>query len=266
MKAAINGISLAYDDAGSGPAVVLIHGFPLCRKLWRPQTEALAAAGYRVITPDLRGFGESEAPDGPYTMSVFADDVAALLDHLGIERAVIGGMSMGGYVLLNFLERHPQRAAAAMFLVTRAAADDEPGRMRRSSLASEVAAGRSQVVTDAFEGILFAGDTPHARPKLVAEVKAWMTATPPRGLAGGLLAMRDRKDYVDLLPTFSLPALVLGAGQDRAVPLDHSRVLVKGLPNARLCTIDDAGHMANLEWPEAFNACLLEFLNGLKLA
>jgi len=265
MKADLNGISLAYDDAGSGPPVVLLHGFPLCRQMWRPQVDVLASAGFRVITPDLRGFGESKAPDGSHAMSVFADDVACLLDHLDIERAVIGGMSMGGYVLLNLVERCPQRVAAAMFLVTRAAADDEPARMRRSSLAAEVAGGRPQTVTDAFEGILFAGVTPVVRPDLVAEVKAWMTATAPRGLAGGLLAMRDRKDYVDLLPSFDLPALVVGAEADRAVPPEHSRVLAEGLPNARLCMIPEAGHMANLERPEAFNICLLDFLNNLGL-
>jgi pimeloyl-ACP methyl ester carboxylesterase len=263
MQADINGISLSYDDVGSGPAVVLLHGFPLCRRMWQPQAAALATAGYRVITPDLRGFGESAASDGPLSMSTYADDVASLLAHLGIEKAVIGGMSMGGYVLLNLVERYPRQLTAAMFLVTRAAADDEPARMRRSSLAAEVAAGRPQTVTDAFEGILFAGGTPVERPELVAEVKSWMIATAPRGLAGGLLAMRDRKDYVDLLPSFDLPALVIGAEADRAVPPEHSRVLAEGLPNARLCMIADAGHMANLERPEAFNACLLEFLRGL---
>lgn len=265
MQAAINGIQLAYDDAGSGPAVVLIHGYPLCRQMWRSQVEALTAAGYRVVTLDLRGFGASEAPEGPYSMSVFADDVAALLTHLGIARAVVGGMSMGGYVLLNLVERYPQRLLAAMFLVTRAGADDEPGRMRRSALATEVGAGRPQMVIDAFRGILFAADTPVAQPEMVAEVQAWMTAASLPGLAGGLLAMRDRQDYVELLPSFRLPALVIGAEQDRAVPAEHSRLLAERLPNARLCMIADAGHMANLERPDAFNACVLEFVAGLGL-
>ena len=265
MHTFINGIHLAYDDTGSGPAVVLIHGYPLCRQMWRPQVEALVAAGYRVVTLDLRGFGESEADEGPYSMPVFADDVIALLTHLGIERSVIGAMSMGGYVLLNLIERYPERLAAAMLLVTRAAADDEPGRMRRSALAAEVAAGKPQIVTDAFEGILFGQDTAAGRPDLVAKVKSWMTATDSRGLAGGLLAMRDRRDYLELLPSFRLPALVVGAEEDRAVPPEHSRVLADRLPNARLCMIPGAGHMANLERSEAFNACLLEFLGGLGL-
>ena len=134
-----------------------------------------------------------------------------LLDALGIAKAHVCGLSMGGYVLLNLAERYPQRMAAAMFLVTRASADDEPGRMRRTTLAHEVASGRPQIVTDAFAQILFAADTPGDRPELVAGVREWMTATAPQGLVGGLLAMRDRKDYVDSRPSFGLPALVIGA-------------------------------------------------------
>ena len=107
MQAFINGINLAYDDQGSGPAVLLIHGFPLCRKMWRPQFNTLPDAGFRLIAPDLRGFGESDVPDGPYSIDLFADDIVELLDHLELDKAVVGGMSMGGYVLLNLLDRYP---------------------------------------------------------------------------------------------------------------------------------------------------------------
>jgi pimeloyl-ACP methyl ester carboxylesterase len=263
MRSLVNGIELGYDDSGGGPPVVLIHGFPLCRRMWRPQTAALTAAGYRVIAPDLRGFGESGAGTVPLEIGQMADDVVALLDRLEIERAVVGGMSMGGYVLLNLLQRHRSRLAAALLLVTRAAADDEAGRAKRTALAAEVAAGRPEVVTGAFASVLFAPATPQQRPELVAEVKGWMAATAPTGLAGGLLAMRDRRDYVDLLPAFDLPALVVGAESDLAVPPEHAHVLAQGLPQARLCLLPGAGHMANLEQPAAFNACLLEFLHDL---
>jgi pimeloyl-ACP methyl ester carboxylesterase len=263
MKTIVNGITMAYEENGAGPAVLLIHGFPLCRRMWRFQVELLAEAGYRVITPDLRGFGESEATDGPYSMTLFADDVVGLMDHLGVENAVVGGMSMGGYVLLNLLERYPQRVAAALFIVTRSDADNEAGKDRRTTLAQEIKEGRPQVVTEAFETILFAEDTPRHKPDLVAEVKGWMAATDPRGLAGGLLAIRDRKGYTAALGGCTLPALVIGAQQDRAIPPENAEILAKGLPNSTLHIISGAGHMANLEQPEAFNGCLLEFLNGL---
>jgi 3-oxoadipate enol-lactonase len=263
MKALINGFSIGYDDSGTGPAVCLIHGFPLDRRMWRPQVIALASAGYRVITPDLRGFGESDAPDGPYAMDLFADDMAALLDHLRVERAVVGGMSMGGYVLLNLLERYPERVAAACFIVTRSGADDEAGKERRLGLASEVMKSGPLMVADQFEKILFATKTAKARPELVAEVYAWMMEKDARGVAGGLLAMRERKDYTDLLKGFHLPALVIGAEEDRAVPADNARTLAEGLPQSRLCIIPGAGHLANLEQPQLFNNCLLEFLKDL---
>jgi pimeloyl-ACP methyl ester carboxylesterase len=263
MKAFINGINMAWDDNGSGPAVCLIHGFPLDRRMWVPQVMALASAGYRVITPDLRGFGESNPPDGPYAMDIFADDLAALLCHLGIGRAVVGGMSMGGYVLLNMLERHPERVAAACFIVTRSGADDEAGKERRLNLASEVMISGPGIVADQFEKILFATKTAKARPELVAEVYGWMMEKDARGVAGGLLAMRERKDYTVLLKGFHLPALVIGAEEDQAVPADNARILAAGLPQGRLFIIPGAGHLANLEQPKVFNNCLLEFLRGL---
>jgi pimeloyl-ACP methyl ester carboxylesterase len=263
MKTGINDIEIGYDDCGRGAPVVLLHGFPLCRRMWGPQVEALAAAGCRVIVPDLRGFGESGAGEVSPSMELYAGDVVGLLDRLGIERAVVGGMSMGGYVLLELLVRHPQRVAAAMFLLTRAAADDEAGKARRTALAAEVEAGRPEVVTGAFEGVLFAEGAAERRPELVAAVAGWMRAADPRGLAGALRAMRDRRDYVALLPSFALPALVVGAEADRAVPPEHARVLAAGLPDAELHLIPGAGHMANLEAPDEFNRCLLAFLEKL---
>ncbi len=263
MKTPLSDIRLAYDACGDGPPVVLIHGFPLCRKMWRPQLAPLAKAGFRVIVPDLRGFGESGAPDGPYSMSVFADDIVALLDALQIETAVVGGMSMGGYVLLNLLERHPGRVRAAMFLTTRAAADDEAGKARRTALAHAVQEQGPHVVTSAFEQILFAPGVAESRPELVNEVRAWMEATAPRGLEGGLLAMRDRKDFTPDLPLLDVPSLVVGAELDRTMSVDLSRAIARDLPRATLCIVPEAGHMANLEQPEAYNRCLIDFLQTL---
>lgn len=253
-------MTLSFDDTATGLPVLLIHGFPLSRKMWRPQATALAKAGYRVITPDLPGFGESPPLSGSASMDAYADAVIGVLDRLKIDRAVVGGMSMGGYVLLDLLERYPQRLAAALFLVTRAAADDAAGRVRRGDLAGAVRGGDREVVPDAFEKLLFAPGTPQKRPELVASVRKLMDAAAPEGVAGGLLAMRDRKDYLALLPTFHLPALVIGAAEDLAIPPSHAEALAAGLPDAELHIIANAGHMANLEQPEAFNRILLDYL------
>jgi 3-oxoadipate enol-lactonase len=263
MKADINGSTLAYSDRGKGLALVLIHGFPLCRKMWRPQAEALAKTGCRVITPDLRGFGESGLPSGTVTMDVYADDIIALMDHLGIDKAAVGGMSMGGYVLLNLLERYPERVAAPIFITTRAGGDDAAGKARRTALAEACRDQGILPVAEAFRTILFAPETQTDNPELVEEVFGWIDATDPRGAAAGLIAMRDRKDYIALLGSFSQPALVIGADQDQAAPVENSRLIAEGLPEAELCILHGGGHMVNLEQPTGFNEAILEFLAGL---
>jgi len=253
-------MSLAYDQAGSGPAVLLIHGFPLNRQMWQPQLKALAAAGYRALAPDLPGFGESPPLEGTVSMRRYAEELVRLLDRLEIGEAMVGGMSMGGYVLLSLLEHFPSRVAAAGFIVTRAGADDEAGRAKRSELAGTARSQGSAPVADLFAGLVFAPATPRLRPELVEEVRGWMLAASPEGAAGALEAMCERSDYTARLERFTHPALVIGALDDLAIPVDQSRQLAAGLPDAELVEIDEAGHMANLEQPEVFNRALLGFL------
>lgn len=243
--------------------ILMIHGFPLCAAMWAQQEKALTAAGYRVLTPNLPGFGTEPARPLPNGLDDYADYLVALLDGEAVQQAVVIGMSMGGYILQNLLERYPQRVSAAIFVVTRAAADDEAGKAKRTALAAEARAGRVEVVAEVFAGILFAERSAQERPTLVAQVGDWMRSAAPEGVAEGLLAMRDRKDYTELLATFTAPALVIGAGQDRAIPAEHSRAIAERLPNAELRIVSDAGHLANLEEPEAFNRVLLEFLATL---
>lgn len=265
MRSIINDVNLAWDDNGSGTSICLIHGFPLNRSMWQPQVMALTAAGYRVITPDLRGFGESQTSATHCSMDLFADDLVFLLDHLGIERAVFGGMSMGGYVLLKLLERHSERVSAACFIVTRSGADDDAGKERRVQLSRDIMEHGSRVAADNFSKVLFADQTKLKQPNLVEKVYGWMLSNDPLGLAGGLIAMRDRKDCTELLSGFPMPCLVIGAENDKAIPAEQSRKLAAGLPGHRLCIIPAAGHMVNLEQPDAFNRCLLEFLDSLSL-
>ncbi|UPU35723.1 alpha/beta hydrolase [Geomonas paludis] len=263
MQLSINSTTLAYDDMGTGPAVILIHGFPLNRQMWQPQLQPIAAAGFRVIAPDLRGFGASDAPAGGYSMERFADDIIALLDALKIDKAVIGGMSMGGYILMNLLERYPDRVRAACFIATRSNADDEAGRERRKAMAAEAERLGANPIIKIFAELLFASETSQTSPELIARVTTWMRDTNPKGLAGGLLAMRDRKDYTPLLPSFRHPSLVIAGAEDRAAPAEAAQTLMDGLRGCRSKVIDKAGHMVNMEQPEIFNQTLIEFLNSL---
>jgi pimeloyl-ACP methyl ester carboxylesterase len=260
MQTELNGIRLAYDEMGAGPAVLLIHGFPLCRQMWRPQMQALTAAGFRAIIPDLRGFGESESGTEVGSVDLLADDLIALLDYLGIEKAVVGGMSMGGYVLLNLLARYPQRFSAACFIVTRSDADDEIGRGKRNHLIAEIKAGRPDAVPSAFAPLLFAEQAVVTRSDLVEDVRVWMAGTLSAGLVLGLQAIRDRGDSSALLPKLKIPALVIGACEDKAIPPEKSADLAEQIPGAQLCMLSAAGHMVNIEQPAAFNSALLDFL------
>jgi len=266
MELTVNGIKMAYDDLGEGPAILLIHGFPLNRQMWQAQAGPIAQAGYRVIAPDLRGFGASDAPPDGYSMDGFADDLVALLDGLQIDRAVVCGMSMGGYILLDLLERYPQRVGAACFIATKSSADDEEGRARRSAMAAQAERLGANPIIKNFAELLFAPDTMHTNPALIAQVTAWMRATPPCALAGGLLAMRDRKDYTPLLPGFPQPSLVMVGSEDRAASHTAIELFNAGLPRCQSHVIARAGHMVNLEQPREFNDLLFRFLRGVREA
>ncbi|WP_243370968.1 alpha/beta hydrolase [Geotalea sp. SG265] len=264
MRFQRQGLSLSYEDAGAGLPMILIHGFPLNRQMWAPQVKAVTAAGFRLVTPDLRGFGESDVGTGLCTMDTYADDVIALMDHLALEKAVVGGMSMGGYVLLDLLARYPQRIAAPCFIVTRSGADDDAGKAKRTAMADDAKKFGARIVADIFAKLLFAEETVTQKPELVAQVAAWMRDANPAGMACGLLAMRDRPDHTPLLTTIAQPALVIGAAEDRAMAREYFHILAAGLSHAGSCMIAGAGHMVNMEKAEEFNACLLRFLQGLK--
>ncbi|MDH3974132.1 MAG: alpha/beta hydrolase [Deltaproteobacteria bacterium] len=264
MIAAINNFNMAYEDEGEGRAIVLIHGFPLCRKMWKAQADFLVDHGYRVVTPDLRGFGESEAPAGGYGMFQLASDVAALLDFLEIDSAVVGGMSMGGYVLHSLLDHFPEKVAAAIFIVTRSVGDSPEGKKVRTSFARSAVNGDVKAVADYFEPALFCARTLEENPQRVRMVRKWMENTSPLSMAGALIGMRERKDYLSQLRTFNVPSLVIGGELDSCISPDHARETAKGLPEVDLEIISGVGHMANMEAPEAFNDALLQFLNRIE--
>src|SRR5574341_141779 len=206
MRAKINGIDLSFEIRGEGRPILLIHGFPLNRRIWDAQVPVLVQAGFKVILPDLRGFGESEAPAGPYSMDLFSEDLAGLLDFLKIKKAIVGGMSMGGYILLNFMERYPERIEKAILMVTRPGADTEAGKEWRTALMEKAQQGDKEAVVKAFEAVLFEEKSFAQRGELVELVRKWMRDTPVNSMVGGLMAMRDRKDYTSELYKLATPS------------------------------------------------------------
>ncbi len=249
-----------YNDQGSGKPLLLVHGFPLSHKIWEPQINYFLKNGFRVIAPDLRGFGNSTAPSELWGMNDFTDDIILLLDYLRIEQCAVGGMSMGGYILFNLLERYPNRVSNAIFIATKSSADDEATKEKRNKLISSAKENGIKSVTDAFKSILFAEHIYSENISLVDEVEKIMMGTSVDGIIGGLTAIRDRKDYVEKLNDVNIPALVLHGDSDRAVHQDNAVVTANGLPNAKLKIVKEAGHMVNMEAAEEVNEVILQFL------
>lgn len=256
---------LSYADEGPGPAVVLLHGFPLSRMMWQEQLAGIGST-YRIIAPDLRGHGESPAPEGVYTMDEMADDVIELLGTLHItEPIVLGGLSMGGYVALSLVVRYPRRVRALMLMDTRAGADTPEAAQGREATAQAVLdANKASVVVDAMLPKLFSKRTLDERPERVEPLRTVMEQTTPRGIAGALRGMAKRPDRRPDLAGISVPTLVLVGEEDVITPPAEARALAEAIPNARLEIIPGGGHLAPYENPSVANAVILQFLKGLE--
>ncbi len=265
---------LTYDDDGPGPVVVLLHGFPLDRTTWSAQLTSIGSI-YRVIAPDLRGFGRTAAPETGYTMETMAGDVVELLDALQIkEPIVLGGLSMGGYVALALIARYPERVRALMLMDTRASADTPEAAQNREILAKQVETSGNTNDPVVIEAILatssprpspehepFRGDRFRPRTGSWSRAHSVAAASPARLRQGHGPARPDRTP--DLRAVSRCPPLVLVGADDVITPPDEMRKLAEGLPHAQHVVIPDAGHLAPLENSGAANKAILAFLNGL---
>ena len=257
------GATLHYRDVGSGdPPVVLLHGFPFSSALWDPQLVALSN-DYRIISPDLRGFGRSPASAQPYSIAQLADDTASLLDQLGLERAVIAGLSMGGYVAFEFFRRHPHRVTALILADTRPDPDSREARDGRAKMAQSARDAGSAAVTQQLMPKLLASGTSANKPQVAEELRKMMETQDPEAIAAALMAMAERADSRPLLRTIDVPVLVLGGSEDAITPATDTREWANAIAGARVEFIEQAGHVSNLEQPEAFNKLLLDFLSAL---
>lgn len=258
-----DGVALTFDDSGTGKPLVLLHAFPLAGAMWTPQVEALRDE-YRVIVPDLRGFGGSDGFPGSGSIARLADDVAALLDALGVREPVaLGGLSMGGYVALAFARHYPERLRALILADTRSEPDSAEARASRDQT---IAVARAQGVAGVIEGLLpklVSDATRLHRPQVVDEVRALASRQSTAGVVAALEALRDRPDAGPWLSSIKVPTLVLVGSADVLTPPDLARSLAQGIRGARLMTLDGAGHLSNLEAPAEFSAAVRLFLRGL---
>ena len=260
--ATINGINLSYTDEGRGAPVVLLHAFPQSRAMWAPQVTALSNR-HRVIAPDFRGFGESDAPEGAYTLDQYADDVAGLLDHLAIQRAVFVGLSMGGYTLFALYRKYAARVKGLVLADTRAQADTEEGRAGRSAMVATAREQGAGAIADLMLPKLLSPAARQTNPDLVRQVRSAIERTKVSGIAGALTAMAGRPDSVPLLAQIACPTLVVTGELDGPAPPADGRLMAERIPGARLEIIPRAGHLSNLEEPDRFNRALLDFLEAV---
>jgi 3-oxoadipate enol-lactonase len=255
----IDNIEMAYTDVGAGRPVVLIHGYPFNRSLWNEQIEVLSQ-NHRVIAPDLRGFGESEASDGTATMNRMAQDVALLLNHLGIARATIAGLSMGGYVALAFYKQLSSRVRALILADTRAQADTAEAKQTRAQQAEKALSEGMAGIADAMLPKLLTPETVSKHPDIVKRVRDMMLKTKPEGAAAALRGMAERDDLTSLLSKISVPTLILVGAEDAITPVADSEKMNQAIADSRLVVLENAGHVSNLERTEQFNDALLDFL------
>lgn len=249
---------IAYDDTGEGLPVVLIHGHPFNRTMWRPQVERFAGAGYRLITPDLRGYGESAGEVSSW--DGFARDVAELLDELGVSRAVVGGVSMGGQAAMEFCRLFPERVRGLLLSDTSPAAETAEGRRVRYEVAERLLREGMAGYADEVLARMLAPYNVTAMPEVAAHVLGMMRATRPEGAAAAVRARAERPDYRETLAAVAVPALVVVGADDEFTPVDVVRAASELIPGAELVVIGGAGHLPNMEQPRAFNEALAAFL------
>ena len=261
-KVNLNGVDISYGDQGSGDVpILLVHGFPLDRRMWEAQVESLSSE-FRVITPDLRGHGESQIVTGPYTMELLADDLNGLLDALNLQQVALGGFSMGGYAVFSFYRKYAERVESLMLLDTRPQPDSDDAKKGREDMAQLAEREGAAPIAERLISRLLSSGTVSNRQDVVDKVNRMITECPVAGIAGDLRGMALRSDSSDLLPAINVPTLIVVGDQDAITPPAESQMMASIIPDATLVEISGAGHLSNLENPAEFNKAIADFMRA----
>lgn len=252
------GATVGYDDTGTGTPLVLLHAFPLDRSMWHPQREALTDAA-RVIAPDFPGFGESSP--APFTIESAADLVAEFVAALGIQKVVLGGLSMGGYVALAFARKYADKLSGLILADTRAGGDDTNAKANRAKAIELTQEKGSAALFEGMVSKVFSDSTRDTNPDVVARLKRIAAQQPPEAVVTALGALRDRPDANPGLNSISVPTLVLVGEHDSVTPPLSSANLSAQIRGSKLVHIPGAGHLSNAENPDAFNGAVRAFLS-----
>jgi 3-oxoadipate enol-lactonase len=261
MKATINNVQLAYDDHGVGLPVIFLHAFPLNRRMWEGELMALLGEGrYRLVALDWRGFGESEITNGISSMELFAGDVAGLMDALGIQNAILCGLSMGGYAAFAFLRKYPQRVAGLILADTRPGADTPEAQANRENVAQIAETQGTGAIADLQVPRLISEYTRQYHPEVEARVRQLIDEATPQGVAAASRGMAQRADSTELLGGITCPTLVIVGKQDALIPPAVTQDYASRIPGVQFAVIPQAGHLSSLEQPEAFLQAIGGFL------
>jgi len=245
------------------PAILFIHGFPFDREMWRPQFEGLS--DWHCVAPNLRGAGTAVAPLSPdaYSMHTYAQDLIGVLDEQRIERVVVCGLSMGGYITFELLRQVPNRLRALVLCNTKSAADTADGKRGRDTLAEKAQARGASAVADELVPKVLSPTNLERRGDLVREVRAMIERQQVAGIVGALRALRDRPDSTPLLKEIRVPVLAIAGSDDQITPQAGMQEMARAIPNAEFAIIGAAGHLTPVEQPLAFNAAIETFLKKL---
>jgi 3-oxoadipate enol-lactonase len=252
-----------HGNARDPQALVLLHGFPFNRSMWREQIDFFEARGFRVLAPDLRGLGENRFDGDVATMDDMAREVAGLLDESAVNRAIVCGLSMGCYVAFEFIELFRSRVDALVLCGPRAEGPDTAEKRSREAQARRALVEGMDFALESISSKLLAQQTLTQKPDVVERVCEMVLSTDPRGAAAAQRGMAARRDYANDLVNIDVPILIIAGREDGVRTPEDGEFIRRTVRGSKLLVIDDAGHLMNMEQPEVFNRMLMEFVSGL---
>lgn len=257
----INNLSVSYNDHGpdDAPVIIFIHGFPLNKSMWDIQVEVLKE-NYRVIAYDIRGHGNSDSGIDEFFIELFVYDLLHLMEKLGIEKSILCGLSMGGYIALNAVLKHPDRFDGLILNDTQCIADTPEIKENRCQAIIRIMKNGVEQYADEIIKNLFAPESFTKKKNVITAVKEMIISTPKQSLCNTLHALAERKETCDQLPEINIPVLIMVGKEDKITPIAAAQQMHEKILNSKLEIIQQAGHLSNLEDPTAFNTHLVKFL------
>jgi 3-oxoadipate enol-lactonase len=259
----VNGMSICFDDFGKGETpIIFVHGFPFDKSSWQPQIDFLRKTN-RVIAYDIRGFGKSTAGHDKITIRLFADDLIKFMDTLSIKKAIVCGLSMGGYILLNAVHQYPEKFKAIILSDTQCIADSAEAKDKRTQTVTKIKTKGLHEFADGFIENIFCQESKDNKKELVESIRNTILNTPPQTITDTLIALAQRTETCSALQQITLPVLLLCGSEDKITPVVQAEFMHRNISNSSLQIISNAGHMANIEQPEVFNKYIIEFIANL---